>query len=460
MRLRVFAGIGAIVVLLWSVPFAQNARVDAMGGCTVIDDIARVVVNPADVARYPDNIQGTATGAAIGTVIATKSVGDALVFGVLANRGNMLAGDFYTNARSELNTLSAQPSLAGTMARIPHVLFGADFGGGQLGLDLFFEIDRAKAVTTMDPGGAKVTQTKAIYHPGALFSLNLGDGPRVTPMVGGGAPRVKGMVETDPGGGGSIVRDELVSKKYYYIRGGLETAFPGSVLDFTLGLNYALEWYQFARDAGGTETKGPEYPTSLGWGYVGLVGYLPAEILLALQYDVRIMYVREEWKTGTAPNVTTYQYNTISQAHTVRLGLERPIKDFWFFESLVPRAGLVWSAGDLRTHDVVDESWPGGTTIETIDDDPVTFGTLIPLLGLGITKGVFAFDVRVNFGSFNGVIAGPEVVEGTVTIDFRKTPSSQEVQSAPPPPPAPVREVPPARELPPPRREGAAEPSF
>ena len=93
---RMVAALG-IVAATCSMAFAQNARVSAMGGCSVTPDFTDVLSEPAYVNDHPDKIQGTGAGGAgaatYGPVMGVKSFGPSLNLGFYSVPYGVLMSD-------------------------------------------------------------------------------------------------------------------------------------------------------------------------------------------------------------------------------------------------------------------------------------------------------------------------------------------------------------------------------
>jgi hypothetical protein len=414
-----------VLVMAYLPSSAQNARVDALGGSSIVDDIINIVRNPADVTDYADNVQATATGAAFGAAIVTKSVGDMLTIGALANGGSVLQSNYYATAAAQVN-LAGGTALTGTPGPIPRLLVGLDVDPLALGLAVFFEAERNKSVTTVDPPESKATISKRITNIGALLSANIEMGDAVlSPLFGLSLPRINGLNETDDGLG-NIVTTEQKSQKGMMVKGGAELGVPMLDMDWTFGMFYTFEGYQFVTKAAGTDTEGPEYPNHVVSAYLGFVTEIAGDVLLATEYGLtaNVTKVKTESSDGlTPPTITNVDNGTTNYTHNVRVGIEKAIEGVWIFDALTPRAGLRWQILDQHTKNVTELS--GAATSETVarTNSITGYGQVAPTLGLGVTKGAFAFDVLVNMGAFAGVAIGPAVVEGTLTLDFGESSS-------------------------------------
>lgn len=431
---------------------AQNARLDAMAGVGIVDDITGIIGNPADVTEYGDQIQGTVgdgvSAAAFGAVIATKSIGSVLTLGLLANvqenKSSVLRSDFYDDGAAAVDNTATGNIDAGLLngpadefPPIPHLLVGLDLGSVALGFDLFVEMARQKSNSEASDG-TKTTNKARLSNIGGVASANLDLGSvTMSPLIGFGLPRISGLYESDPGGGAPIVTEETGSDKGLFVKGGSEVSFAPGDLDWTAGLFYTMESYRFFSKVGGTTTNDDMQPHHFVEAYVGITTELFTDLLLAAQYSygLEISQVKAEVvAAGTTTNTTTTDPRTAS--HSAGLGLEKPFDGFWIFDRLITRAGLLWNFTSPGDH--TDSEWSGATSGDSEDKnkEPINSQNVALTVGAGMTKGRGQVDVLVDLGNWNGVISGPQGVQATLTIDFGKTSSSVSSYETPAPMPA------------------------
>lgn len=424
----------AVIALSFSVS-AQNARVDAMGGCDIIDDIIGILGNPADMNDFGDQIQVTGSPGGFGPAIGIKSFGRNFNLGAMANmpigvNSSVLRSDFYQDAENEIEN-NADPligaiELPSSFPTYPHLLFGADFDPVSIGLDLFIEANRYKDVT--EPGADKVESTASISNFGTKLSANVELGNFViSPLFGIGFPRTKAEIVSE----GTNVADTTItfeSEEKLFLNFGSELGLEVRGFNFIGGFFYTLESYQFNdRNTLQDKNKG-----SFIDAYLGLIAEVLNGMLFVTQYNLGI-------GIDQVTQITTDDHIVKSSdlSHDFRFGFERPISGVWIFDDLVPRAGIQYTIAD--TNRLKNES-DDGDSITT--ENLANYSTQVQLTtGIGITKGIAAVDVAVVIGSWDGVLTGPSVISGTLTLDFGKKSSSYESRRESRPSPSPVYEA-------------------
>jgi hypothetical protein len=418
--IAVAAGIAAFTGLI----FAQNARINSLGNCEIIDDIGVVGSLPVYMNDYPDVIQATAFKAAFGQIVGIKSVGDMIRIGAIANQGGVLKSNFYGRGADIVNQV-ANPDLpaAGGFPPIPHLLFGINLPTVKLGFDGFLEYASSKLQSETDVAGVKATaETKGRIYNGGLVAnalINLGD-ISIMPLIGVGIPRISGLEETVAPN--NTITTERSSESGLFLRAGIQLGLPLAGLDWLVGGIYQMEKYQFASTTAAKTTKTPEYLANFFYGYIGFTGDILDKVLIVTRYGIDLGFDNTETTTILPPPDTTQtlvaNFTAVNVKNTFGLGLERPIENFLFFDALTPRAGL-----DLRVNRAIvkTDGVNSLTTTKTEAKARNPYSTIVtPTFGLGVTKGRAAIDVGINIGDWGGVVSGPTVFIGTVTLDFGK----------------------------------------
>lgn len=415
----------AVTALFFSVS-AQNARVDAMGGCDIIDDIIGILGNPADMNDFGDQIQVTGSPTAFGPAIGIKSLGRNFNIGAMANMtpgsgSSVLQGEFYSSAEAahEANLLLPAPvDLPSSFPTYPHVLFGLNFGNFALGIDAFLEIAKYKSVD--DLGGDETERSASISNFGAIVSANIELGNlTISPLFGIGAPKATGTNEA------LATTSDVETEKNLLISVGSELGLEIRDLNIFGGFFYRLEKYRF--EIGGTD--GDENKESFIDAYIGMFTEILNGLLVVTQYNLGIGLDKAIDANDNLTRLTDL-------SHNFRFGFERPISGVWIFDDLVPRAGLRYSINDLGRYHTEDEN--ADTTSDI--NNPNTSTQVQLTTGIGVTKGIAAIDLAVVIGSWDGVLTGPSVISGTLTLDFGKRGSSYESRRETRPSPSPVYE--------------------
>jgi len=414
----------AVSALLFTAS-AQNARVDAMGGCDINDDISRTLTFPAEVNDYGDQLQGTASGTNFGTVIGIKGVGNMINLGFTANHGPVLRNGFYSAAETllEQGILDTNDRLPSAFPVYPHILFGLDLDAVSLGLDMYYKATRYKY--SDEDGGDLVSQEAKISHFGLNLNANLDVGDMsISPIFGLGFPKAKGINEDKA----NDFKTEVTSLTGLRLKVGTELGFDLGRIDVIGGFFFTLESFQFSYDDNTTETKGNENKESFMDIYLGLTTNVLNGLFLVSQYNITINIDKEiqvnnnDWET---------KYNRYT--HDFRIGLERPISGVWIFDEVIPRGGLQYQ----MNHGTYKSSNSDGDTLVT-SNGPNTTSQFNVTTGIGLTKGIAAVDVAISIGAWDGVLTGPSVIEGTLTLDFGKRSSGSESGSSYQTTPSPV----------------------
>ncbi len=386
---------------------AQNARIDAMGGCDIIDDITGTIGNPADMNDYGDQLQGTADATDFGAVLGIKGVGDMMNIGFMANQGAVLRGGFYSAAETilEQSILDTNDLLPSSFPVYPHILFGLDLDAVSLGLDMYYKATRYKY---SDEDGADVVSREAkISHFGFNVSANLGVGDMaISPLFGIGFPKVKGLHEDKA----NDFEAEVTSLAGVRLQIGTELGYNPGKTDIIGGFFFTIESFQFDFDDNTTVTKMNENKDFFMDIYLGLMTKVLNGLFLVSQYNLTIGIDKE---IQVSNNDWEVKYNRFT--HDFRLGLERPVSGVWIFDELIPRGGLTYQI----YHGTYKSSNTDEDTLVTSNGANSTSQFMVTT-GIGLTKGIAAVDVAISIGAWDGVLTGPSVIEGTLTLDFGK----------------------------------------
>ncbi len=435
---------------------AQNARVDAMGGCSIIPDISRTLRLPADMNGYPDQMQGTVySGPLFGSVLGIKGIGDMFRVGVMmptvdyvveyiedgidpttgafftdttyiGSGSSVLRSNFYADALDILDYLPfSVGELPDAFPHIPHILFGINLDPVTIGLDFFMEMTRYKYESISEAGGVKTetTEEAKITNVGGILSANIDiNALSISPRFGIGVPKVSGLDESkDPQ---TSVKNEITSESGIFLTVGTELGFELNDFNLVGGFFFTNESYQFNVD----DTLQNEQANRFIDAYLGFTTEIRNSLLFVAQYGLGIE-IENDIDTNTNGG---RDYKEKGLSHSFRFGLERPIEGVWIFDALTPRAGLVY----VLSGEKFSVTNSGGDKYELSMNDPNYAGQAQLTTGLGLSKGIAAIDINVVIGSWDGALTGPSVIEGTLTLDFGKRSSASSTssyQSAPPP---------------------------
>jgi hypothetical protein len=199
MRCKKSAAVVALICAgVFSFSQAQNARIGAMGGASIVPDFSRTLYNTAIMNDYKDFAE---INFGSGAIMGTKSAGKAFSIGAVMNRGLML-NYFYDGAEAAINAPSASMPTASiipntfTMQYFPHILWGIDLNTVQIGFDTYLEWDRATYDSLSEVPGAyqEVSEELTVYHPGLIagFKFNMSSASLMLHM-GGGLPTATGI---------------------------------------------------------------------------------------------------------------------------------------------------------------------------------------------------------------------------------------------------------------------------
>ncbi len=415
---------------------AQNARVDAMGGCGIIPDISRTLSYPADMNKYPDQMQGTVySGPIFGPVLGIKAIGDMFRVGisfpmifdttVFGSGSSVLRSDFYGDAlKSFGNNAALADRLPEAFPHIPHLLFGVNLDPVTIGLDFFMEMTRYKYEGKSVQGGqtTETTNEAKISNVGGILNADIDvGGVTISPLIGIGIPSVSGLVEVK---GQTTTTYEIKKESGIFLTVGAEAGFEVNDFNLIAGFFFTNESYQLNVDSVVQhEMKNRFFDIHLG--FTTEVNNL----FLVTQYGLGLE-IGEDIDTD---DTTGTNYKDKGFAHSFRFGLERPISGVWIFDELIPRAGLAYILSGASSSSVNS----GGDTNESSTNNANNANQAQLTTGLGLVKGIAAVDINMVIGSWNGALTGPSVIEGTLTLNFgkssRSSRSSSGYESAPSP---------------------------
>jgi hypothetical protein len=426
-----------MILLTTGMIFAQNARINSLGNCRIVDDFVRTLYFPAEMNDYGDNIQASAAGTSYyGPILGVKSIGNSVNLGGTWSRNSVMADSFYSRAKRFLDTTFINVDIT-RMHQIPHVLFGLNFDRFQLGVDVFLELasTRSKSVREVDNATYTIKEVGTIFNVG--FQLNpkilIGEKGAISPVIGVGFPRMSGYFESDTSR--AVLLEAATDNTSIFGIAGLEFALPFNKLDWRIGLFYNLEKYTFEL-LEPVKFDSPEYFDNYFSLYTGLMASLPADFLFIAQYDASMALEKtttEDTITNTTDIATGMPFN-----QNIGLGIERPTRDLFIFDTFTPRAGLTFNI--QRAWDINKTETPASTTTTILRRTSRQISAR-PTIGLGVSRGVACLDVYLQLGNWSGVFGGPNVFMGTFTLDFGKIGSAESNITRKTPEVAPVKEA-------------------
>jgi len=399
----------------------QNARTRALAGAPLAD-ITDIYSYPVLIMGYLNQAQVTwdADGAenSLGAVLLTKSFGDAVGVGIIANQGHLLSGAGDVGAQFD----NANPPLQ----NVPHVLVGVDLGMLKIGADLFLELSSNNNSNTT--GSTTTENYYRTMNAGVRLSADIAFGDLgILGKAGIGFPSIYSSI---PGANNETVTTG--AEKGLYVELGAEASYPVSDVNLTGGLEYTFADYQpgLPSNASGTNAN-PEYWHSL------LRFYLGAEvnILETAAAVVRYEFARRASTTTNtivtppippAGEIVVKVDNTAGEVtHTFYAGAENIWDKAWIFDSFALRSGIfyqiAWDFTDVSNDNNDDKSHSGG---------PAAHNYIRPVIGAGISKGPVTLDVALNFArlfepyddgdytDWRGPLTSPTLAVATATIKF------------------------------------------
>jgi len=414
------------------VVLAQNARLDGMGGTTiVVDDVTDVIGFPAYVLDYPDQIQATYDGN-VGPLIGIKELNSTMSAGMSYDQNRVLGGDAYTFLVD--NLVAAVTTGAIALAEtdvdpIPHFLFGMDLGGAKLGFDVFFE--RAfytSSVKSITGGAETTTKIKGRFmNPGLLASLHL---EMLRIAVGASVPIARQSYERETTAG--TLEEKAKSKASVAADLAAELDLELFDLDWTFGVSadinvFSGEYELKPVTGASTTTTYESYMLATPALYGGTSTELGDEsVLLAVTglvaYEVDRM--KPENVTAAAGSRITRDDFLIMM---INMGLEKAWDNLNRLDAIYTRAGLTYGAVigvDRRDGESGGDEYHARVRVPTARNG---FG--LPL-GVGIQKSIFALDVQIDpgvlintfklvNGTYNPAPAS-DFLKATLTVDFGK----------------------------------------
>jgi len=400
----------------WSACFAQDARTDAMGGISILNEFSRVVYNPASINDFPDQILGTSgsyqdsSGMDVqyfGAFLAKKSIGKNIAIGLVANTVNengssVLRSKFYPYARLFLDPDSSS-ALPASFPMVPHIIIGVDLDPLPISLagEGFVEASHFKKSFV----NSDKSVNEGIYDIGGKVNANISLGNFwICPLLGYGVPSISGT-RTD-----SVVGVMSCINNAYSIIGS-EIGMDASPATFIAGAYKTDERFQFQGNRGNS----PDYWFDFWDVYAGFTAKLLTDVTLALEYDVTF----EHDKIVDSNTTTGLNINGEYVYHAFRVGIEKPFASIGFFDEITPRAGMVY-----RINAVSEQ------VADTITQYPLGAVNAELNAGIGFKKSIFCLDLFVNIGNWSGVLTGPKAIAASLTIglskDFLKPKTSED----------------------------------
>ena len=399
---------------------AQNARIEALGGNFIIDDINMMSGAPACGNYYGNFVQASAWSDTLaGSVYAITSLGGWARAGIIANQEGYLLSDFYGDARSDLDsTLALVDSLPDRFGMYPHLVLATELVGVGLGCEFFFERSSRSREWTNTIGeqesqeaeirnagiamSAVVELWKIGLYPYAWFNFPSASG---TAVVNDTARYLKSGL---PGGSlyGAGIESCVELGGYYFRYGGY----------------YANEHYHLFATRAATVSMEDHLMTCSGL-YGGCIVYPVDALLLSLAYSYEQFHYDDFLPDPiTASSIMGAYAESVhffvgSCEYTI---LTRNIVDFFII-----RGGLNWTLIRSTYSEAMTAS---GSLYNAHIGYPDESSAIEPTFGIGIGRKGIHFDIASSLGGWFGLFSGPPVVMGTITLhldEMRKSSQSR-----------------------------------
>ncbi len=424
--------VAALVVLgLVTAAYTQNiegvnARLDGMGGSGLPDDIGWSIGNPRAISSFPDVIQGSAViseidglGSVFGRMVLIKSIGEHFLFGLTANNGSVLWGDYYNIAK----TLGVETG--SKIVDIPHLSLCAkindDFSVGIGGFSEVYHRYYTKK-DTVNNVTIDTSCTRKMVNWGGTVDAKLTLGPlTLVPIFTFGKPYLSWITEEK---GTNPSKTELVVKDSWFFRGGTMAWWDIGNTWWIVGGWYRQENYRFNLNK--TVDFSNRTDRFIDW-FVGFQPSFSDDLFLGPEYDGGVaIYSIEPTKLNQADSVSELADTTVFYVyHTFRLGIEKSVDKVWIFDELAFRAGMVYridkevrryksADGDIYEEEELYEIW------ENFYNDLKEADGMKLTLGLGVTKGRATFDISAELLEWksSGILSGPTASMATLTVDI------------------------------------------
>ncbi len=468
--------------------FAQNlegvnGRTDAMGGVYQANDMGWIVGSPSLMANFPDMLhgsifagtvpnlgQGDDIGQTYGNITLTKSLGAAVCLGLTFNERYYMPKQFFEDGIKFLQYKDYLKASMGSMKMTPSLALGFKFGENfNFGVSGFYASYQytgladstmtyvAQNGTDSVSAAAKIDETdKRIRVFGVVVDAMIKAGNlTIRPMVQFGMPSINGKRTNDAL---DVLKGSLSSKpaadpqseqtlneniewsspNTSLLKGGCYFSVDTDNFGLNTGASFQSRSYQFKQkfsidsavlDASGGGTVGTssgevltsQRSTMGGDFFFNLVSKFSDDFVFIPEYDGAFGKINGKHPDIALDTNITYMY------HNIRFGFEKIIPDFWIFDNLYLRGGVLayWS----KTWQTVTDENTGKVTNE--EDFPWSYDFFwAPEVsgkkqakvsgGIGLKKGRGQLDISGNLLGWKdeGLMSGPPAAIITLTVDF------------------------------------------
>jgi hypothetical protein len=405
-----------IIVFLYSISSAQNARVEALGGNFILDDVGKVAGYPASGNSYGDFVQASSYfDGSFGPAIGVKKLGEWGAVGIIANQGSTLLSNFYTDAKTFLDSLNpSTDSLPSSIISYPHLLFTFRLSRFSIGFDFFYELSNTKYSymsnnQTMNHYNARITNWGGLISAGIDFGVI-----SVHPIIDFSFPKVAGeaLIEI----GEPLEKRGTVTNQSFAYGGGLEIDAGFSAINLCIGAYLSNEMYKFYREQK-YMIYSPKYQSLLLNGYCGLEAWPSDHLMLSLGYSIDNMTDKSITQDSVSGGHFTINNVFITTTNFIVASAEYVVKENRIVDALAFRGGINWSLTNKQYKYQLDSaSYSDHEEIRL----PSVMSDVSPTIGIGIEKFGFILDLSAKLGEWSGILSGPSVVMGTLTYRYKK----------------------------------------
>lgn len=454
-----------------------TARVDALAGTALINDLTYSTFNPGKIFSFADQINMTGYTAGWiagqwGPLFANKSIGEHVVIGFNMCTDFYLSDPFYK--RAAVNSNNAE-HLATGFPWMPKLSLAMKFGENVFGIGGFVDYSHHELVreTTDKPnlGGVDTIQwtenteerDNLIMSPGVTFSAVIKLGPvYIEPLCGisfADANLEKNTTDITenyvfdsltfastndssssykPGATTTVKKLETLKDKAawkdkprsFYNLGACMFGDIGKVW-WILGNWYKNEEFQFHRTITVNGVAEPEhlykncrYQNS-SW-LAGIVPKIAENLLLGIQYDggwTKSERIIDRSDPENLDASETFKDTTlVDWSHSLRFIIEREFNGKRFLDKIIPRGGLKWNISRGYQETYWEKHVNGSIVTEYEEQHFNMISTKVNLTGgLAIIKGPVQFDLCFDVLNYDtGVLIGPGMYSLSIILNFAK----------------------------------------
>lgn len=367
-----------------------NARIDAMGGAGYIGDIGWTIGKPSAIPGYADLIQASGIikpiegiGESYGAIIAIKSFGENVFFGLTFNNRRTMPGTFFKIAEifGGFNDNFGGMANCRFFPNLPHANLGFKFGEHTFGIGGFLEASKHDAKHENQFAYTQGGNSAKLTFDSTTFSKYLGIGVNVDARVYAGPvkinpefrlfkPTLERKLETniasklkatnhDVEGANTLVQilDEAntTDGNNLFLRAGAKvSATIQESLWWIVGYWYKNIKFELERNiytdtvttASSPDTYLPQasdlqnsfvHNNTYHDLWIALQPLFDDDLNLGIEYSGTLKKIDLKHET-LKPDSTKFVLR-----HIFRLGAEKEVDGFWCFEKFAPRMGLKYT---------------------------------------------------------------------------------------------------------------------